>query len=152
MPVTPKKKDEKKAVATKTTATPEYNKKFTESAKRIEANVKKGALKESGVVSSGNKATVKPYEKKFIPAGKGNTYAKIIDGDGKLVKSADSKVGAKTSNERLEREFKRDSTNTMKRREANVNFVQVNTGKKKDLNQADLKSLLDLSKIRRNRS
>ena len=127
MAVTPKKKDEKKPVATKTTTTPEYNKKFTESAKRIEANVKKGALK-------------------------GNTYAKIIDGSGKVVKSADSKVGAKTSNERLEKEFKRDSINTMKRREANVNFVNVNTGKKKDLNQADLKSLLDLSKIRRNRS
>lgn len=128
-----------------------YTKKFTESAKKIDANVKSGALSKSGVVSSNNKATVKPYEKKFIPAGKGNTYAKIVDGQGKLVKTADSKVGANTSNERLKKEFQRDSTNTMKRREANLNFVKVNTGDKKILTAKDLQSLRDLSKIKKSK-
>lgn len=126
-----------------------YTKKFTESAKKIDANVKSGALSKSGVVSSNNKATVKPYEKKFIPAGKGNTYAKIVDGQGKLVKTADSKVGANTSNERLKKEFQRDSTNTMNRREANLNFVNVNTGNKKNLTAKDLQSLRDLTKIKK---
>jgi hypothetical protein len=128
-----------------------YTKKFTESAKKIDANVKSGALSKSGVVSSNNKATVKPYEKKFIPAGKGNTYAKIVDGQGKLVKTADSKVGANTSNERLKKEFQRDSTNTMNRREANLNFVKVNTGDKKMLTAKDLQSLRDLSKIKKSK-
>lgn len=128
-----------------------YTKKFTESAKKIDANVKSGALSKSGVVSSNNKATVKPYEKKFIPAGKGNTYAKIVDGQGKLVKTADSKVGANTSNERLKKEFQRDSTNTMNRREANLNFVKVNTGDKKMLTAKDLQSLRDLNKIKKSK-
>lgn len=126
-----------------------YTKKFTESKKKIDANVKSGALSKSGVVSSDNKATVKPYEKKFIPAGKGNTYAKVVDSKGSLVKSADNKVGAKTSNERLYAEFKRDSTDTMNRRKANLNFVDVNIGNKKDLTAKDLQSLRDLRKIKK---
>lgn len=131
---------------------PTYTRKFTEGKKKIDANVKKGNLKGSGVVFSNDEATLKPYEKKFIPAGNGNTYAKIVDGQGKLVKTADSKVGSYTANERLKKEFQRDSTNTMKRREANLNFVKVNTGKKQNLTQADLKMLLGLSKIKKDRS
>ena len=145
-----KKKIAEKVLPKKTE--PTYTKKFTESKKKIDANVKSGALSKSGVVSSNNKATVKPYGRKFIPAGNGNTYAKIIDEKGKLVKTADSKVGANTSNERLKKEFQRDSINTMKRREANLNFVKVNTGNKKMLTAKDLQSLRDLSKIKRDRS
>jgi hypothetical protein len=145
-----KKKIAEKVLPKKTE--PTYTRKFTEGAKKIDANVKKGALKGSGVVPSNDEATLKPYEKKFIPAGNGNTYAKIIDGQGKVVKTADNKVGANTSNERLRAEFLRDSTNTMNRRKANLNFVKVNTGKKQNLTQADLKMLLDLSKIKGNKS
>jgi hypothetical protein len=120
-----------------------YTKKFSESKKKIE---KASAAK--GITVSNNTASAKPYEKKFIPADKKRTNAIIVDGNGKTVKSANSKIGSRASNEKLYKEFKRDSTDTMKRRERNANFRNVNTGSKKNLTASDLKSLKDLGKIK----
>lgn len=146
-----RQKPNKKEVAgkpVKETPSVEYNKKFTESSKKINANVKSGALEKSGVVSKDSKATVKPYEKKFIPADKGRTYALVVDGKGSTVKTADKKLGSDTANKRLYKEFKRDSTDTMNRRNANLNFVKVNTGKKDNLSNKDIQSLNDMSKLK----
>jgi hypothetical protein len=120
-----------------------YTKKFSERKKNIE---KSSAAK--GITVSNNIASAKPYEKKFIPADKKRTNAIIVDGKGKTVKSANSKIGSRASNEKLYKEFKRDSTDTMKRRERNANFRNINTGSKKKLTASDLKSLKDLGKIK----
>lgn len=121
-----------------------YTKKYSESKKKIEK-----APATSGVkVSSSGTSSAKPYEKRFIPADKKRTNAIIVDSNGRTVKSADSKIGSRASNEKLYKEFKRDSTDTMKRRERNANFRDVNTGAKKNLTASDLKSLKDLGKIK----
>jgi hypothetical protein len=120
-----------------------YTKKFSERKKNIEK-----ATVAKGITVSNNTATAKPYEKKFVPADAKRTKALIVDSSGKTVKTATSKSGVKTGNERLYREFKRDSTDTMKRRERNANFRNVNTGSKKKLTASDLKSLKDLGKIK----
>jgi hypothetical protein len=149
-----RQKPNKKEVAgkpIKETTSIEYNKKFTESSKKINANVKSGALEKSGVVSKDSKATVKPYEKKFIPADKGRTYALVVDGKGSTVKTANKKLGSDTANKRLYKEFQRDSTDTMNRRNANLNFVKVNTGKKESLTTKDVNSLKDMGKIKVNK-
>lgn len=122
-----------------------YTKRFTDSKKRIEK-----ASAPSGVkVSASGTSSAKPYEKKFVAADGKRTKASIIDSSGKTVKTADSKSGVKTGNERLYKEFKRDSTDTMNRRSRNANFRDVNTGKKENLSASDLKTLKDLGKIKK---
>ena len=144
-----KQKKEVAGKPVKETPNVTYNNKFKVQSKKIESNVKSGALASSGVVSKDSKATVKPYEKKFIPADKGRTYALVVDGKGSTVKTANKKVGADTANKRLYNEFKRDSTDTMNRRNANLNFVKVNTGKKDNLTSKDVQSLKDMNKLKR---
>jgi hypothetical protein len=122
-----------------------YTKKFTDSKKKMEKAPAMSGVK----VSASGTSSAKPYEKKFIPADKKRTNAVIVDSKGKTVKAADSKKGSKSANEKLYKEFKRDSTDTMKRRERNANFRDVNTGAKKNLTASDLKSLKDLGKIKK---
>jgi hypothetical protein len=125
-----------------------YNKKFTESSKTIDKNVKKGLMEKSGVVSKNSKATVKPYEKKFIPATKERTSAMIVDSSGRKVKTATTNKGSDYGNKMLYREYQRDSTDTMNRRANNLNFVNVHTGNKKTpLTTEDIKGLKDTKKI-----
>ncbi len=124
-----------------------YNKKFTEGSKTIDKNVKKGLMEKSGVVSKNSKYEVKPYEKKFIPATNGRTSAMIVDGKGKVVKEAGKRTGLNTENQKLYKEFKRDSTDTMNRRANNLNFVNVHTGNKKTLTSKDVAGLKATKKI-----
>lgn len=122
-----------------------YTKRFTDSKKRIEKSSAPSGVK----VSASGTSSAKPYEKKFVPADKKRTNAMIVDGKGKVVKTADSKVGSRAANEKLYREYKRDSTDTMNRRNRNANFRDVNTGKKENLTASDLKTLKDLGKIKK---
>ena len=148
---TSKKSVEKKAEVSKVDNKKdiEYTKKFSESSKKINNNLNNNKLEKSGVKkSSDGSATVKPYEKKFIPASKNRTSAAIVDGKGNLVKRADTKKGAATGNENLYREYKRDSINTMNRRSNNANFINVNTNKKQVLTKKDLASLSNMKKIK----
>lgn len=145
---TPAKTTVKKAVVKKEEPDYNYTKKFSESKKKIEKNVNQNKLEKDGVVKNKEgKVAVKPYEKKFIPADKTRTKAMVVDSKGKTVKVASSKSGVKTGNERLYNEYKRDSTETMKRRENNANFVRVNTNTKPQLTEKDLKSLKNLKKV-----
>jgi hypothetical protein len=121
-----------------------YTKKFTETKKKVE----KAAPVKGVTVSKGN-ASAKPYEKKFIPADGKRTAAVIVDGKGNTVKKATSRVGQKTANERLYREFKRDSTNTMNSRNANANFRNISVGAKKNLTAKDKDTLSSLGKIKK---
>ena len=120
-----------------------YTKKYSESKKKIEKNTPTNVK-----VSASGTSSAKPYEKKFVPADAKRTRASIVDSSGKTVKTATSKSGVKTGNERLYREFKRDSTDTMNRRNKEANFRNVNTGAKKNLTASDLKTLKDLGKIK----
>jgi len=119
-----------------------YTKKYSESKKKIEKNTPTNVK-----VSASGTATAKPYEKKFIPADTKRTRAMIVDGKGSKVKEA--KGVTRKSNEQLYREYKRDSTYTMDRRNRNANFRNINTGKKENLSAADLKTLKNLDKIKK---
>lgn len=90
----------------------------------------------------------KPFEKKYIggraessdksiPTGK-RENAMIIDGSGRMVKSADRAKGK--SNEALYKEFQKDSTATMDARNRNARFFNLQTGKAKNVTEAELKS------------
>jgi hypothetical protein len=129
-------------LATSPDASIEYTKKYSDRKKTIE---KAPATK--GVTVSAGTATAKPYEKKFIPADSKRQRAIIIDGKGNKVK--ESKGVTRKSNDQLYREYKRDSIYTMDRRNRNANFRNINTGKKESLSAADLKTLKNLSKIKK---
>lgn len=100
----------------------------------------------SGLNVSNGKATVKPYEKKFVPASDKRGNASIVDGGGKTIKT--STTGSKKSREDLEKTYKKDSTDTMQRREKNANYYNVTSGSKKNLTDADKRDLLKLGKAR----
>jgi hypothetical protein len=129
-------------LATSPDASIEYTKKYSDRKKTIE---KAPATK--GVTVSAGTATAKPYEKKFIPADSKRQRAIIIDSKGNKVK--ESKGVTRKSNDQLYREYKRDSIYTMDRRNRNANFRNINTGKKESLSAADLKTLKNLSKIKK---
>lgn len=149
------KKEEKKATVTtkKTVTTPttpniEYTKKFTESAKKIDKNVKEGKFESSGVKYTGGKAEAKQYPKSY-DYGKPGQKDRVLDSKGKVVREAKTttKSGEKFNPE-FRKQFVRDSTDYANRASNNLNFVKVNTGNKKTLTAKDLKDLKDLSKIR----
>ena len=149
------KKEEKKATVTtkKTVTTPttpniEYTKKFTESAKKIDKNVKEGKLESSGVKYTGGKAEAKQYPKRY-DYGKPGQKDRVLDSKGKVVREAKTttKSGEKFNPE-FRKQFVRDSTDYANRASNNLNFVKVNTGQKKELTAKDLKELKDLGKIR----
>jgi hypothetical protein len=139
----PVKKDELKDAT--------YTKRFTDSSEVIESKLKSGSIKEMGVVSKSSKTSAKPYEKKFVPATKKRTYASVVDSKGSVTKTADKRLGVKAANEKLYSEYKRDSTDTMNRRNKNLNYVNVHTGRKSNLDSKDLKSLLATDKIKKNK-
>ena len=120
----------------------EYTKKYSERKKIIEKNPAQSGVK----VSSSGTATAKPYEKKFIPADNKRTRAMVVDSKGGKVK--ESKGVTRKANEQLYREYKKDSTDTMDRRNRNANFRNVNTGVKKELSSSDRKMLANLGKIK----
>jgi hypothetical protein len=121
----------------------EYTKKYADSKKKIEKNPVPAGIK----VSATGTSSAKPYEKKFIPADSKRTRAMIVDGKGSKVK--ESKGVTRKSNDQLYREYKRDSTDTMDRRNRNANFRNISTGKKDNLSAADLKTLKSLDKIKK---
>jgi hypothetical protein len=121
----------------------EYTKKYSDSKKRIEKAPAPAGVK----VSTTGTSSAKPYEKKFIPADSKRTRAIIVDGKGAKVNEA--KGVTRRSNEQLYREYKRDSTNTMDRRNRNANFRNISTGKKDNLSASDLKTLKTLDKIKK---
>jgi hypothetical protein len=123
-----------------------YNKKYSDRKKLIEKTPPQSGVE----VSPTGTATAKPYEKKFVPATAKRTRSMIIDAKGKVVKAAESSIGPKTANKNLYREYQRDSTNTMDRRNRNANFRNINVGSKKELSDSDKKSLLGLKKINKN--
>jgi hypothetical protein len=122
----------------------EYTKKYADSKKKIEKNPAPSGVK----VSTTGASSAKPYEKKFIPATSKRTNAIIVDGKGKKVKEASTAVGSRRSNDQLYREYKRDSTNTMDRRNRNANIRNISVGAKKELSASDLKILKTSGKIK----
>lgn len=93
----------------------------------------------SGLNAKEGKATVKPYEKKFIPASDKRGNASIVDGGGKTIKT--STTGSQKSREDLRKSFVKDSTDTMQRREKNANYYNITSGSKKNLTDAEKKAL-----------
>lgn len=143
------KKEEKKiAVSAKKTVAPspapniEYTKKFTETAKKVEGNLKSGKLESSGVKYAGGKAEVKQYPKKY-EYGKPGQKDRVLNSKGKVVKEAKNltKTGEKFNPE-FRKQFVRDSTDYANRASNNLNFVNVRTGNKKTLTAKDIKSLV----------
>jgi hypothetical protein len=106
----------------------------------------KSGVTPSGLNISNGKATAKPYEKRFIAADKNRSDALIVDSGNKTVKK--SVTGSQSSRENLRKEFVRDSTDTMQRRNNNANYYNVTSGSKKDLTDKDKKDLLKLGKAK----
>jgi hypothetical protein len=115
--------------------TPKYDK-----VKKVQdANEKKG-LGYPGLDIKNGVATPKPYEKKFIAANDKRSNSIIVDSKNKIIKTSTS--GSQSSRENLRREYVKDSTDTMDRRNRNANYYNVTSGSKKQLSAADKKSLL----------
>lgn len=130
-------------------ATPEAEFSLTsryDKAKKTQDTNEKMSKTPSGLDVKDGKATVKPYEKKFIPASDKKSNAAIVDSKNKTIKT--STTGSQGSRENLRREFVRDSTDTMQRREKNANYYNVTSGSKKVLSDADKKGLLSQKKGR----
>ena len=126
----------------------EYTKRYSSSKKKYEENEKKGLIPKGINVSKGS-ATAKPYEKKFIKSDNARTSAMIVDSSGSKVKTATTNKGSDYGNKMLYREYQRDSTDTMNRRNKNANFYNVQTGTKKNLTNSDKKILVDLKKAKK---
>jgi hypothetical protein len=118
-----------------------YTKKYSDRKKAIEK-----APVTKGVTVSDGTATAKPYEKKFIPATGKRTRALIVDSKGSKVKEA--KGVTRRSNTQLYREYQRDSTDTMDRRNRIANLRNISVGSKRELNASDRKTLSTLGKIK----
>jgi hypothetical protein len=130
--------------------TPEANFSLTSRFSKIksnqDANEKRGATT-SGLNISNGKATVKPYEKKFISASDKRGNASIVDGGGKTIKT--SITGSKLSAKELQADYKKDSTDTIQRREKNANYYNITSGSKKNLTDAEIKELIKLGKAKK---
>jgi hypothetical protein len=130
-------------------ATPEASFSLTSRFSKVknaqDKNEKKGSIP-SGLDVSDGKATVKPYEKKFIPASDKRSNASIADGGGKTIKTSIS--GSKKSREDLRTSFVKDSTDTMQRREKNANYYNITSGSKQNLTDAEKKSLVKQGKAK----
>ena len=100
----------------------------------------------SGLNTKEGTATVKPYEKKFIPASDKRGNASIVDGGGKTTKTSIS--GSKKSREDLRTSFVKDSTDTMDRRNKNANYYNITSGSKKVLTDAEKKALVKQGKAK----
>lgn len=90
----------------------------------------------------------KPYKKRFVggraessnkkvPTGK-RENAMVINESGRMVESADKAKGK--SNEALYKKFQKDSTSTMNARTRNARFFNLQTGKAKNITEAELQS------------
>jgi hypothetical protein len=119
--------------------------KFDKVKKNQDTNEKAGKTP-SGLNVKDGVATAKPYEKKFISASDRKSDASIVDGGNKTVKTSVS--GSKKSRENLRREYVKDSTDTMDRRNKNANYYNVTSGSKKNLTDADKKGLISLGKAK----
>ena len=113
-------------------------------AKEVQDKNEKTGKTLSGLNVKDGAATAKPYEKKFIPASDKRSDASIVDGGGKTIKT--SATGSQKSREDLRTSFVKDSTDTMSRRNKNANYYNVTSGSKKNLSDADKKSLIQLRK------
>jgi len=100
----------------------------------------------SGLDVRNGRATAKPYEKKFIPANDKRSNSVIVDSKNKIIKT--STTGSQGSRENLRREFVKDSTDTMQRRNKNANYYNVTSGSKKELSDSDKKGLVSQKKGR----
>jgi len=113
--------------------------------KNQDSNEKKGYVP-SGLDVKDGVAKAKPYEKKFVAANEKRSNSIVVDGGGKTIKT--STPGSQSSRENLRREYVKDSTDTMDRRNKNANYYNVTSGSKKDLTDADKKGLISLRKGR----
>ena len=113
-------------------------------AKEVQDKNEKAGNTLSGLNVKDGVATAKPYEKKFIAANNKRSDASIVDGGGKTIKT--SATGSQKSREDLRTSFVKDSTDTMSRRNKNANYYNVTSGSKKNLSDADKKSLIQLRK------
>jgi hypothetical protein len=122
------------------------------SQKKVKANISNEAKKQGTstptMPSSGVKvnaatgeATAKPYEKKYVEGGEGQS-ARIIGGDGKVVgSSTGSTPNAKA---KLKAEFEKLKTSTEDSRKKNVSKTEVFAGAKRKLTAAEEKMQANL--------
>jgi len=137
----------KKGSPMKQTSDPEYTKTGYDKLKNIKKNLKDkagraGIEKVQGLVVDPitGKASAKPYEKSYS-AGKSGQQDRVMTGDKKIAKSSSTKKGIDFGKKELRKEFVKDSTNTMNRRNRNANAINVSAGNKKKLTKADLESM-----------
>ena len=137
----------------KQTSDPEYTKTGYDKLKNIKKNLKDkegraSIEKVQGVIidPATGKASAKPYEKSYS-AGKSGQQDRVMTGDKKIAKSSSTKKGIDFGKKELRKEFVRDSTDTMNRRNRNANAINVSAGNKGTLSQEDLDSMLNRKNI-----
>lgn len=121
----------------------ELTSRFDKVKKVQDANEKAGKTP-SGLDVKDGVATAKPYEKRFIAANEKRSNSIVVDGSNKTIKT--STPGSQSSRENLRREYVKDSTDTMDRRNKNANYYNVTSGSKKNLSDVDKKDLISLRK------
>ena len=137
----------------KQTSDPEYTKTGYDKLKNIRKNLKDKDGRASIEKVNGvkidpvtGKASATPYEKTYS-AGKSGQQARVLTGDKKIAKSSSTKKGIDFGKKELRKEFLRDSTDTMNRRNRNANAINVSAGNKKKLTKADLDSMLNRKNV-----
>lgn len=143
-------------------STIEKTREYTEGVKKYSKNLqknKKSVEDGNGINIQGNKATAKPYEKKFVPSkNRGNSSALIVGKDGKSFGDSESSLtpnerknseGGKAGREKaLYRRYQSDSTSTMNARQKNADFYNLNSGANPEPNQAGKETLVRMGKAK----
>ena len=125
----------------------EPTEKYIKGKKKYKENAEKGFVGNGLKVDAATGvATVKPYEKKFVP-NKTTKGASIIGGDNKTVATA-TDYGQGREVEALRKKFVSDSTSTMNQRNNSAEFYNANSGGTKfdNLNENQKKSLKSIGK------
>jgi len=118
----------------KQTSEPDLTREGSESRKKVQAGAKSRAASAKTdpqgikVDPKSGTATAKPYEKKYVKGGK-MELDRIVDGSGKVIRTASNKKGRDTGNAELRKEFVRDSTNNANMRSTNARSYNIQAGK-----------------------
>jgi len=138
--------------AKQTSGTPDLTMKGSNLAKKMDENLNKpdyassqGLTKDaaSGILTANN------YEKRYVSGGAGQRD-RILDGAGKVIAEAKETNAVKgMRNENLYKQYEREKKNTESRRANNANTLNVFSGNKKDLTQADIRMQQGLGNMSR---
>lgn len=131
--------------------TPDLTMKGSNLAKKMEENLSKKDYASSQGLSkdpASGLLTANEYEKKYEVGGAGQRD-RIISGGKVIAEAKETNANKGMRNEELYKQYEREKKNTESRRATNANTLNVFSGNKKDLTQADIRMQQGLGNISR---